>query len=70
MDLVNSSFLRVGAQCPQNPTTKQQFAQLPLTFPACLVGQTAVARFCWLAVQLGAAATENWVTAAFPAVPA
>lgn len=58
MDLVNSSFLRDGAQCPQNPTTKKQSAQFHLILPARLVGQTPVARSWWLAAQL-AAATEN-----------
>lgn len=58
MDLVNSSFSGVGALCPQNPTMKQKFAQLPLMVPACLVGQTAVPRACWLAGEL-AAATES-----------
>lgn len=58
MDLVNSNFLRDGAQCPQNPTTKKQSAQFPLILPAHLVGQTPVASSWWLAEQL-AAATEN-----------
>lgn len=58
MDLVNSSFLRNGTQCPQNPTTKKQPAQFPLILPAHLVAQTPVARSCWLAVQL-VAASEN-----------
>lgn len=48
MDLINSGFLRAGVPCPQNPTAIQQFARLPPMFPACLMGQTAVARSCWL----------------------
>lgn len=48
MDLVNSNFLRDGAQCLQNPTTKKQSAQFPLILPAHLVGQTPVASSWWL----------------------
>lgn len=68
MDLVNSSLLRIGAQCPQNPTSKQQFAQLPLMCPACLVAELVCPDPAWLAEQF-AAATENWVTATFPPAP-